>query len=52
MAVDQVHHLSQQQLGVYAFPFVGGVREQVADIPQRQATQQGVAQGVDGHIPV
>ena len=50
--MHQCHYFLQQQLAVHAFPLVGRVGEKMADIPQRQAAQQGVAKGVDGHVAV
>ena len=50
--MHQGHNFGQKKLGIYPLPLIGSVGEQVADIPQRQAAQQGVAEGVDGHITV
>ena len=41
--VDQVRHFGQQDFTVDAFPLGRCVREKMADVPQRQGPQQGVA---------
>ena len=46
------HDFPQKDLAVNAFPFVGGVGEKVADIPEGQRPEEGVAKGVDGDIAV
>ncbi len=49
---DEGDDLCQQDLAVDAPPFVGRVGEEVADVPEGQGPENGVAERVDGHIAV
>lgn len=42
----------KQDSAVYPLEFVRCVGKMLSDIPQRQGPQQGIAQGVQGHIAV
>ena len=49
---QEFHDFSEQDLAVNSFPFVGGVGEKMTDIPEGEGPEEGVAEGVDGDIPV
>ena len=49
---DERHDFCQEDLAVNALPLVRRVGEQVADVPEGQGPEEGVAEGVDGHVSV
>ena len=50
--IKQVHHMPQQQTAVDALVLRIRIREMVTDVAQGGGTQQGVAQGMDGHVGI
>ena len=46
------HHARKEDLGVYAFEFVGSVGKMVSDVAQGERAEDGVAERVDGDIAV
>ena len=49
---DEGYDLPQQDFAVDALPLGRGVGEQMADVPEGEGAEEGVAQGVDGHVAV
>ena len=49
---DEGDDLRQQDLAVDAFPLGGRVREEMADVPEGQRPENGVAEGVDRDVSV
>ena len=46
------HDPAQQDTAVDAGVGGVGIREMAADVPQARGTEQGVAEGVDGHVAI
>ena len=49
---DEGNDLPEEDFAVDAFPLVGRIREQVTDVPEGKGPEEGVAEGVDGHVAV
>ena len=49
---DESHDFREKDFAVDAFPFIGRVGEEMADVPEGEGPEEGVAQGVDGDVAV